>query len=250
MTTAHDPLDLLPGEVKQLRAFMDGAIMEVDTRRHLWRSWGLCPRHAWAYVIVECELRARPLGCSILYEDLLSRALRLLTTPHLAPGATVGHLRPRATCYTCDYLAIVERRGSEPGDPGLTEGVARVNTRPVFSELVLGSRTTWEGRSCPRCLHGYGPLCRPHVIQAGAAPGNKAIVSLESTLDHLHTFVKSMTWRGPERTTELEASLIEALGWFTGWQWPAAVARIATQGTAPAPQPPLLRRVTQQLRGG
>ena len=49
------PLDATPSEVRGLRSFIDGMIMIPDVRRHLHKSWGLCPRHAWLEAVVESE---------------------------------------------------------------------------------------------------------------------------------------------------------------------------------------------------
>src|SRR5581483_6405555 len=61
------PCEFSTVEVKQLWWFLDGAIMSPFTRERLHATWGFCPRHTWAYLIAECELRLMPRGVLILY---------------------------------------------------------------------------------------------------------------------------------------------------------------------------------------
>jgi hypothetical protein len=78
-------------EIRQIWSFLDGAIMDVGTRQHLWRSWGLCPRHAWCYAVAELEIRGgRPFSTTILYEELVGRAARLISRTKLLPWALVA----------------------------------------------------------------------------------------------------------------------------------------------------------------
>jgi hypothetical protein len=77
-------LDLTPAEVKQLRLFVRGAMMDLGVREHLWRSWGFCPRHTWAHAIVEVELvGGLPFGTAILYEDLAGELRALARRLHV-----------------------------------------------------------------------------------------------------------------------------------------------------------------------
>jgi hypothetical protein len=203
-------------EVKQLWSFLDGAIMDVHVRHQLWRSWGLCPRHAWGYAIAEVEARGgRPFSTSILYEDLVGRAARLVGNPILPWPLVLTRLRPRGVCFTCDYVALA-RSGAEAG---LGEVQARMNGRRRVAALLAASRSEWRPRACPECLGGEGPICRPHLL-AGARPsrGRRGLAeSLSDLRRRLHLLVRSMTWRGPVVGPAEEASWIEALAWFGGW---------------------------------
>ena len=48
-------------EVRPLWSFVHGDIMDPGIRVQLRRSLGLCPRHTWAYAVVEIELEANRL---------------------------------------------------------------------------------------------------------------------------------------------------------------------------------------------
>ena len=69
--------DLRPseGEVYYLWSFIQGSIMIPETRWQLRRAWGMCERHAFVAVAVECAHRRAFLhGPAILYRDLMERA--------------------------------------------------------------------------------------------------------------------------------------------------------------------------------
>jgi hypothetical protein len=216
---ADAPLAL--AEVRQLWWFLDGSIMNPDTRRHLWRSWGFCSRHTWAHAVVECELRVQPFSTAILYEDLTARAARALARP--GPAALASRrLTPRAACLTCDYLTLP----SAGSNPELVERWRRANRLERTRELLAVSRATWLPRSCPACAGGAGPTCRPHLLAEPAAiPARRELAGELAALSRrLYLLVKSMGWQGPARTPELEAAWVEALGWFAGWGFPVRLS--------------------------
>ncbi|MBO0685036.1 MAG: hypothetical protein J2P45_17940 [Candidatus Dormibacteraeota bacterium] len=214
-------------EVRQLWAFLDGAIMAVDTRHRLWRSWGLCPRHAWGYAIAEIELRGgRPFSTTILYEDLVGRARRLLERTRLLPwSVVVTRFRPRGECSTCDFLAI-DPRFVEDHAQAMT---AEVNRLERTRELLSASRPIWMESSCPHCLGGGGPVCLRHLLSGqdpGQDPGEdrQGLIEQVGDLDRrLRAFGKSMTWKGGPATHSEQASWIEALGWLADWRFPLLV---------------------------
>ncbi|MHB1892608.1 MAG: hypothetical protein ACYCTZ_03805 [Candidatus Dormibacteria bacterium] len=203
--------ELSRAELKQLNSFLDGAIMDSGVRHHLWKGWGLCGRHAWAYSVVEVEaFGGRPFSTTILYEDLLGRAVRSLHRSHHLPWTVALHrLRSSASCFTCDYLRIAA--ATTPGDP--------VGKFPRVGRLLLGSQPSWEPAACPRCAQGRGPICRPHLL-AGGSPGERAqLEAYLAALDgRLQVFLRSMTWRGPVADDLEKVAWIEALGWFHGWE--------------------------------
>lgn len=99
--------------------FCDGAIMDGGTREHLWRSWGLCPRHAWLYFRAENELKYQPLGNAVLFEDLTGRVVSRLRS-HRGERHKRHALATRDTCLTCDYVRAQppQTRGSTPVETG------------------------------------------------------------------------------------------------------------------------------------
>jgi hypothetical protein len=213
-------LDLTLTEVKQLFSFLDGSIMSVFVRHRLWESWGFCSRHTWAYAAAECELRGgKPFGVSILYEDLTGRAARAVR-PSLLGGRIVLR-RGNGECFTCDYASFAR------GDPAYAGRQARVNRRQRTTALLLALRERWEPRSCPVCLGGDGPVCRPHLL-SGAATVDLALPEVLSDLTtRLYAFGRSFAWRGRPASAEEQASWVEALGWFAGWDYPARVVHAA-----------------------
>lgn len=203
-------------EVKQLWWFSDGAIMNVDTREHLWRARGLCPRHSWMYFCVENELKYQPLGTAILYEDLLQRAMHVLRARRADRTKRRG-LAPCATCFTCDY--VVGARGSPPSFTAERDQVERAARTRAWMQ---GSRDGWQPHTCPQCLPARaGPesvLCRRHLLERGTHEDivNSA-ASLAGLVERTHCCVRSMTADGPPRSAETDAGLVEAIAWFAGW---------------------------------
>ncbi|MCA1842923.1 MAG: hypothetical protein LC792_06965 [Actinobacteria bacterium] len=107
-------LDWSLAEIRQMNSFLDGSIMSPFVRHHLWRSWGLCARHTWAFGSCDIEIRStRPFSVGVLYEDLVGRAARLLATWRPRPWL-LRQLRSQDTCLTCDYLANARSASFEP----------------------------------------------------------------------------------------------------------------------------------------
>lgn len=203
-------------EARQRWWFLDGAMMAPDTHRHLWQSWGFCPRHTWLHAVVELQLRGGiPCATSILYGDLTRRAMRATRRSATLPrGVLLGRLRPRAPCFTCEYVALAtdDRSGRELQ--------ARANRLDRVRERLEAVREQWEARSCPLCLGGKGLVCRQHLL-LGAEPPRGLPDELSRLDDRLDAFVRSMTWRGTPVEALVQASWVEALRWFAGWDYPA-----------------------------
>lgn len=210
-------------EVKDLASFIDGAAQVPDVRARLRRSWGFCGRHTWLLAVVECELRRRPFGTSVLYEDLTARAAAALSRARARAWPRSLVLRAGNDCSTCDFVSMTAAHGLPP-DPARAARVDRVARQRRFSSLVLAARAGWEERSCPRCLGGNGPVCRPHLL-AGERVDIEAVGNrLADVADRLGAFVRSMAWQGPVADEATASSWIEALGWFAGWSVPAGSA--------------------------
>lgn len=226
-------------EAKELYCFLDGSIQNPYVRHQLWRSWGHCPRHAWAFFVANCELRLRPFQTGILYEDLTGRAARLLSRP-LVPRAASRHLlRSHGTCFTCEYAALATP------DPEYMAITDRVNRRRVITEWLVELRPWWEPRSCPFCLGGSGLVCRPHLLAGKPWVPRRTTAGLRELEGRLQTLVRSMTWNGPTSTNEDRASVVEAVGWFAGWGPADAIAPRSTPAKPGlrGPHRPLLWRV-------
>ena len=208
-------LDVSPQEARELWSFLDGSIMNVDTRHHLWKAWGLCPRHNWSYATMEIEQRGGlPFSTTILFEDLTGRAARLLQRTALLPWAlVVGRLDAKASCYSCDHAARAQRAWAED-----RRRAARANARCRSWPLLNKSKEQWSRRTCPACLGGSGPICRLHLL-AGFAPEDREVLAQQvgDLARRLRRFTNSMTWDGPAATPDEESSWVEALSWFGGW---------------------------------
>lgn len=207
-------------EIKQLWSFLDGAIMNVDTRHHLWKSWALCSRHAWCYVVTEVEIRGgQPFSTAILYEDLIGRAARTVSRITLVSwGMVAARLEPQANCFACDY---VEASKGWWRDEETEKQRQRVNTLARTLPLLESHQEIWRQRACPLCLGGSGLICRQHLI-SGHEPNDRAEFadSLASLKHRLRVFVKSMTADGKHATPEESVSWVEGVCWFTGWGYP------------------------------
>lgn len=206
-------LDLSTAEVKYFWSFHDGSIMCIDVRHHLWRSWGFCPRHTWALAVTEPEYRLTLHGTSILYEDLIGRAARVLRRRSLASSAVAKRLAPHDSCFCCDFVAIGDRFAP---DAKLRALATRVNERKRFTALLAGAERAWRPRTCPCCAGGDGPVCRQHILSGADVPGDSSD-RLEDIRRRLSALEASMRWQGPPADEQANASWVEALGWFAGW---------------------------------
>jgi hypothetical protein len=208
-------------EITHLWWFADGAIMDVGTRAHLHRSWGLCRRHAWLYLRVEIELRVSPLGNAVLVADLINRAAELAAGRH-----SLRHRRAAATvrvgCFTCVYAARsagIERFRSAMHD---VNAGARTRTWAKASEHV------WRRVACPGCVPDAdaspGIACRAHVDWATQTAAQAHY--LNALAERVRRCQKSLTADGPERSADSDAALLEGIGWCAGWSPELATRRL------------------------
>jgi hypothetical protein len=205
----QEPLN--PAEVKQLRWLLDGGIMHASVREELRRSWGLCPRHAWGYALVEIELRGGlPFSTSILVEDLLVECPRGGRGPWL--GSRRRHLAGSDDCPTCRYATAepeVERSWSDEA-----ELVSRADRMRM---LVASRRSALTHWACPECLGGGGLTCRPHLV-GGAAISRRLTDELHELAQRAQAYRRS-TEPGEEHELDERTAIAwaEALGWLAGW---------------------------------
>ena len=210
-------VDLNVVEVKQLWSDLSGtSVMNAAVRRRMVRTWGPCPRHAWAQAVVEIELRGGvPFTVTILYADLTGRAAATLPDPAAPPDVVRRVLAPRDICVTCDYCLFANT------DPMFEERTKRANDRYRTRTLLAASRREWQQRVCPSCLAGgTGMPCRPHLVSGEVQIPAVLPAYLEALGTRLQAYQKSMTWHGPAASAAARASWIEALGFFAGWHVP------------------------------
>jgi hypothetical protein len=240
------PLELSVEEVRQLWSFIHGDIMDGSMRRLLRASLGLCPRHTWAYAVVEVELWQagagsrgghQPFDVTILYEDLLDHVAdelgRKTSLLHRHPDDV---LLPVGPCRICQDMA-------SPHLPGLRMGYANSNTEALtFEANTLVHTTTWcletvglwRDRVCPACdpgtPEGTGDpalLCRFHLAGWRPLPEQlrHAVASrLREVRARMRHLTESMTDYGAPVGAAENTSWIEAIGFFAGWGLPLYLA--------------------------
>lgn len=250
------PLELGAEEVRQLWSFVHGDIMDGSMRRVLRASLGLCPRHTWAYAVVEIELwqagagaRAghQPFDVTVLYEDLLEHVAdgldRKGSLLHRHPDDV---LVPVGPCRICEDMA-------SPSLTGLRMGYANSNTEALTVEANGLAHTTawcretfplWRDRTCPACdpdmQKGAGDpalLCRFHLAARLPLPEplRHAVASrLREVRGRMRKLTESMTDYGAQAGGKENASWIEAVGFFAGWGLPLCLAASARE-TGPEP---------------
>ena len=79
---------------------------------------------------------------------------------------------------------------------------ARVNDRTRFEAALAASSDHWEPATCPLCLGGAGPPCRPHLVSGAPLP-----TSLAAALGPLATRVAD----------DAAGAWVAGFGWLAGW---------------------------------
>ena len=226
-------------EVGDLWSFVHGDIMVGGIRQQLRESLGLCPRHTWGYAAVEIELWQygagsrhghQPFDVGVLYGDLLSDVASALEHAAGHPRRVRHALTPRGLCRVCRDAAAENR------PPGLgyagsdSEALTReANTLRYTVQWCRETSPMWMDRVCPTCSGTNADpssLCRRHLLAAEPDAETTASVArrLRGLQAHLRRLVDSMTQDGEPATGEDDASWIETLGWFAGWEVPLQLA--------------------------
>lgn len=215
---------LTDGEVHYLYWFIQGSIMNIDTRWALRRAWGLCERHAWAALAVEMAFRSDyVLGPAILYVDLLERCLAAV--PHAGPmqgQRFLLHLRPTGPCMICDMGLYWATSGAAK-----PERLARGRRTDALTSYALQHRPQWQSTVCPVCLPRSsldaaptaGPLCRLHLLEQGEVDLDSLRSFLEVTHRQVSILDRSfMPEHRDTATAKDRAALLTAVGWLSGWR--------------------------------
>lgn len=221
MGTYRHPPPLSPGEAGFLWWFIQGSIMEPDVRRRLHDGWGMCPRHAFAYLSVEATFRHQFMhGPAILYADLVSRGLAAFRIRGPGRNARIGErLRSKGPCHMCEL-------GYGPDSTGFVrrDRLALARETRSWLEFLIGTRQGWNGWVCGRCA-GAPTLvrCRPHLVEelSGHVATEMELQRkvLEALAGHLSRYERSFMWdfRGTAGEDD-RAALVGAVGWCTGWR--------------------------------
>ncbi len=220
MTAAHD-IPLSSGEVHFLWWFIQGSIMNGDTRSKMHRAWGLCDRHTAAWLTVEAAFRHGFFhGPAVLYADLMERAVAAFeVSGPLAAKRVIRRLRSQAGCHIC-------AAGLGPASQGYIETDRLQLGRDVSQLRAFMAETagSWHKTVCSRCIGTHGvSRCREHLVtdlQRGRVAGlehNRSMV--RQIADHMARFHKSFHWEYRDtETVEDRAALISAAGWCSGWR--------------------------------
>lgn len=209
------------GEIHYLWYYIQGSIMNGDVRRSLYSSWGFCERHAWIAIQVEASFRhCFMMGPAILYEDLLHRAAPIVGAHGLwGTGFIRRRLREKGPCLMCHMNLGPDTKGM-----AREELIARGRDRSELHRLAEMSRSFWERTVCGRCSGtGDWPRCRPHLLDDMDCGRFKEMKRQRAMMEwmkrHIIRYSRSFEWahRGTA-TDEDRASLISAVGWFSGWR--------------------------------
>ena len=195
--------------------------MSPMTRERLWNGWGMCERHAWAFIVVETAFRGDYLmGPAILYEDLMHRALiKFSNRGALKPWKIQKGLIDKGPCMMCEMQYGPESRAS--AGPELLEKGRDLNEFQTFAKRTYHY---WKKTVCGRCAGNNAVhRCRNHLIEA-ISQGRIDDLSLhEKLVGHIarriKTYMLSFRWenRGTETVKDISA-LISAVGWCSGWR--------------------------------
>ncbi len=91
-------------EIHFLWWFVQGSIMNPETRDQLRRAWGMCARHSCGCLAVDAALRHGWLhGPALLYEDLVERGVNAVSVSGpLRQLRAARKLSSSTTCLMCD----------------------------------------------------------------------------------------------------------------------------------------------------
>jgi hypothetical protein len=218
---AEARLHISPGEINSLYWFIQGGIMEPETRQALRKAWGFCERHAWVTMLVEAAFRPGFLhGPSILYEDILSRAVSAFnfSGPLQNPRLRM-RLREKGPCIMCEM-----GYGPETKSTVRREILETGGNPTALRAFALETREYWSRTVCGRCSHdGSWQRCRRHLLEELTGESGYNLTRhrefLRNMFTHLVAFTRSFQWGYHNtETDEDKASLISAVGWCSGWR--------------------------------
>ena len=213
---------LSPGEIHYLYWYIQGAIMEPETRQELRKAWGFCERHAWAAMIVESAFRHSYFhGPSIVYEDIMGRAVTAFEfSGPLQNLRLKTRLREKGSCIMC-----------EMGYGPRTEGHVRMEIIETggnpghLRSFALKTEKYWARTVCGRCAANESAIrCRRHLIEDLTEESCDDRISghrelLRNLYGHLTVYARSFRLEYHGIATEEDmAALISAVGWCSGWK--------------------------------
>jgi hypothetical protein len=221
------PWQLSAAEIHFLYWFIQGSIMNLETRWRLRRAWGFCERHMCGFMAVEAAFRHSFFhGPALLYEDLMERTMRAFSP--FGPCQLLRlrwRLRARGPCLMCEA-------GLGPASPTFyaPEAVVVQGRRlEPLQAFAASLRHLWEQYICGLCSgRGSPERCRRHLL-VDWGPVDLALqrALVRDIAEHVTAYARSFRFecRGTETDAD-RAGFIGALGWCSGWRtWLTIVDR-------------------------
>lgn len=182
---------LSAAEVREPWAFIHGDIMVGGIRQQLRSAPALCPRHTGGYAVVEVELWIAGAGSRGGHQPFDVCVLRTDMLDHV-----VGRLRSRGHAFHTPLAKTLQRQG------------------PCRVCDALGPE------------RDSGVLCLQHATQPGVESPVPIPALAEYVADlslRVDALGRAMRHNAAPPTPVQNASGIEALGWFAGWDLPLYV---------------------------
>ena len=209
------------GEVHFLWWFIQGSIMDLETRHRLWHAWGMCERHSFGWLSVEAAFRHCYLHSpAIVYAELMARASRAFeVSGPLAGERLARRLRMRGPCLMCDLELGPDSAGGFIAAERVAEGRDLTQLRRFMAE----SEQHWRGTVCGHCDRTAAPpRCRRHLLLDLAGDSAIDIAAHRALVKQIAVRAErySMSYRWERRgtdTAEDRAALVSAVGWCSGW---------------------------------
>jgi hypothetical protein len=213
-------IELSRGEIAFLWWFIQGGIMEPETRAQMRKAWGLCERHAWGWIAVESAFRPEYMhGPAILYEDLMERVVAFFNVfgPIQTPRVR-RRLRERGACLMCES-------GFGPHSRAFVSDERVSRGRDLDHLRVFARRTLpyWHNAVCGLCAGTDSTIrCRKHFLEeANVTSADYFHFHKEFVIEMSRRLIKysrSFIWGFHHTRTEDDAAaLIMAVGWCSGW---------------------------------
>jgi hypothetical protein len=212
------------GEINFLWSFIQGSIVIPETWNSLLRSYGFCERHAWIHLSIEMSFRDEYLlGPTILYCELIDKALRFIDVPRSAGSRLLNRgLGGDGSCFLCVMNLRNASSGVSPQDR-LDRGRSNEKLGDFGSHL----ESKWRSFVCPDCsgqesTENAATRCRRHVVSALNARNPVDIAVQRPMLRELRSrlmrYQQSFLVGGLKVSNRDRAALIAAVGWCSGWR--------------------------------
>jgi hypothetical protein len=205
----------------------------------------------------------QPFDAAVLYDDLLGTMCQALVNSRKRTRRKV--LKGKGDCIICDDVRAPALPGMALTHGGFTESVLadEANSLEHTREWMVASAPVWRATVCPECAGAAGwgasatatatatatasaddsasaasaagavspaALCRIHLVENGQVDDAVTTAVLAQLLPlrvRVRALADSMTQRGAASTAEVDASWVQAMGWFHGWDFPLAVVAMA-----------------------